>query len=170
MRILLLFSQEGPDILFCMPNRANCVLLVSVMYGILALARVKLKQRPPGLCGWAIVPADLVLLRMKCGADRCWQLVGLAPSAHPIKGTSLEQDLFMAAKCPIVRAMYGLSASYFLLVMGTKASWLPGSNVKLVSPAPLPRDVWGVPSSRLAFSAVWTGLAGIAVDDFSAQG
>jgi hypothetical protein len=32
MRILLLAAEQGPNVLFCMPNRTKCILLVSVMY------------------------------------------------------------------------------------------------------------------------------------------
>jgi hypothetical protein len=34
-RILFLAIKQGPNALFCMPNRSICVLLVSLMHGIL---------------------------------------------------------------------------------------------------------------------------------------
>jgi hypothetical protein len=42
MRILLMAAKQGPNVLFCMPDRTNGILLVSVMQGV--RGRLKLAQ------------------------------------------------------------------------------------------------------------------------------
>jgi hypothetical protein len=54
MRILYMVANQGPNTLFCMPNRTNCILKVSVMNAIQwtdgSMGRPRLRAHSPSLC------------------------------------------------------------------------------------------------------------------------
>jgi hypothetical protein len=85
--ILLLAAKKGPNILFCMPNRTKCILLVSVM--VLAARRTLAEPAPSvGLqaaraggrsCKWLPKRDQMSYVACHIGA-RCILVVSVMPS------------------------------------------------------------------------------------------
>jgi hypothetical protein len=83
MRILLLVIKFGPNALFCMPNRANCALLLSVMMGLdgqytVAImlisawsgpAHISSRGSASGVDGVGALPTGLLLIGRETGVS-----------------------------------------------------------------------------------------------------